>query len=464
MMNSLTVNLHLFFVSFYRPTAQRYKILIEEPQFPSDNYAVRTHLTSRGIDPDDALIIAKPRAGEHLVRTQDVEAILAERGSEIALVWIGGVNFLTGQVFDIPMITAEAKRAGCTVGWDLAHAAGNVVLNLHDWDVDFAAWCSYKYLNAGPGAIAGAFVHERHGNNPNLPRYAGWWGNDPETRFRMQLQPEFVPRAGADGWQISNPPILAMAPLQASLELFDRATMPALRTKSISLTAYLRSLLERIKGYGKSFDIITPREIDDCGCQLSIVVHEHARDVLAKLEQPARRAISASRTSSVPPRHRCTTRSTRPGGSVTSSPSVFRNKLAPRMTKQIAIVGAGLAGPLLACYLARDGFDVTLFERRGDPRIAGFTGGRSINLALSARGIDALQRIGLADEVAQIGHPHARPHAPRAGWHAGVSSTTAQTTPMRSTPSPARAEPDPRERGGEVLKREDVLRSPLPVG
>jgi kynureninase len=284
MMNSLTVNLHLLFISFYRPTRDRYKILIEEPQFPSDNYAVRTHLLTRGIDPVDGLIIAKPRAGEHLVRTQDVEAILAERGKEIALVWMGGVNFLTGQVFDIPTITAEAKRAGCVVGWDLAHAAGNVVLNLHDWDVDFAAWCSYKYLNAGPGAIAGAFVHERHGNNSDIPRYAGWWGNDPATRFRMQLQPEFVPRAGADGWQISNPPILAMAPLQASLELFDRATMTALRTKSIALTSYLRSLLERIKSLGKSFDIITPREMDDCGCQLSIVVHENAKDVLAKLE------------------------------------------------------------------------------------------------------------------------------------------------------------------------------------
>src|SRR4051794_14357865 len=285
MMNSLTVNLHLLFVSFYRPTRERYKILIEEPQFPSDNYAVRTHVKSRGIDPKDALIVARPRDGEHLVRTQDVEAILAERGNETALVWLGGVNFPPGQVFDMPTITAEAKRAGCTVGWDLAHAAGNVVLNLHDWDVDFAAWCSYKYLNAGPGAIAGAFVHQRHGNNPDLPRYAGWWGNDPAPPSRWHFQPGFVPRPGADGWQISNPPILAMAPLQASLELFDRATMPNLRAKSILLTGYLRFLLERIKSYGKSFDIITPREVDDCGCQLSIVVHEQAKDVLAKLDK-----------------------------------------------------------------------------------------------------------------------------------------------------------------------------------
>lgn len=282
MMNSLTVNLHLLFVSFFRPTAQRYRILIEDPCFPSDNYAVRTHLRTRGLDPSDALVIAKPRSGQHVIHTDDIEAILQRDGDSIALVWLGGVNFLTGQVFDMRRITAAAHRKGCVVGWDLAHAAGNIPVQLHDWDVDFAAWCSYKYLNSGPGAIAGAFVHEKHGQNLDLPRYAGWWGNDPDTRFLMQLQPEFVPREGADGWQISNPPILSMAPLVASLELFDRATMPALREKSIRLTGYLRELLEASAALAK-FQIITPRQADACGCQLSILVHDRAKHVLESL-------------------------------------------------------------------------------------------------------------------------------------------------------------------------------------
>lgn len=282
MMNSLTVNLHLLLVSFFRPTRQRFKILIEEPCFPSDNYAVRTHLQTRGFDPADALVIVRPQSGEHVIRTEDIEATLAEQGDSIALVWIGGVNFLTGQVFDMRRITEAAHRKGCIVGWDLAHAAGNVLLQLHDWDVDFAAWCSYKYLNSGPGAIAGAFVHQKHGQNPDLPRYAGWWGNDPATRFRMQLEPQFVPREGADGWQISNPPILTMAPLVASLELFDRATLPALREKSIRLTGYLRNLLDGLDGRSQ-FQIITPRDADACGCQLSILVHERARPVLDAL-------------------------------------------------------------------------------------------------------------------------------------------------------------------------------------
>jgi kynureninase len=269
MMNSLTVNLHLLFASFFRPTSDRYKILIEDPCFPSDNYAVRTHLQTRGLDPRDAL----------LTFTDDIEPVLETRGHEISLVWIGGVNFLTGRVFDMARITDLAHKHGAMIGWDLAHGAGNIVMQLHDWNVDFAAWCSYKYLNSGPGAIAGAFVHERYANDPSIPRYAGWWGNDPATRFKMQLQPEFVPRAGADGWQISNPPILAMAPLQASLEIFDRATMPALRAKTEKLTPYLRYLLERSPSFGKKFDIITPREPGAHGCQLSIVVHENAKRV-----------------------------------------------------------------------------------------------------------------------------------------------------------------------------------------
>jgi kynureninase len=289
MMNSLTVNLHLLFASFFRPTSERYKILIEDPCFPSDNYAVRTHLQTRGLDPNDALLIAKPSSANETISIDDIEAIFERRGKHIALVWISGVNFLTGQVFDMARITEIAHKHGAIVGWDLAHGAGNIITHLHDWDVDFAAWCSYKYLNSGPGAIAGAFVHERHGNDPSILRYAGWWGNDPTTRFKMQLQPEFVPRAGADGWQISNPPILAMAPLQASLEIFDSATMPALRDKSIKLTCYLRFLLERLPSFGTKFDIITPREIEAQGCQLSILVHENAKQV-----QDALRAAGAT--------------------------------------------------------------------------------------------------------------------------------------------------------------------------
>jgi kynureninase len=238
-MNALTVNLHLLLVSFYRPAGRRVKILIESNAFPSDLYAVRSQLAFHGHDPDECLLVAEPREGEQALRTEDVESLLDRRGEEIALLLFGGVNFVTGQLFDLRRLTAAAQRNGCVAGFDLAHAAGNVPLQLHDWGVDFAAWCSYKYLNAGPGAVAGCFVHERHGSDPGLPRFAGWWGNDPETRFRMQLQRRFVPVAGADGWQLSNPPILALAPLKPSLELFDEAGIGALREKSLRLTGYL---------------------------------------------------------------------------------------------------------------------------------------------------------------------------------------------------------------------------------
>jgi kynureninase len=201
--------------------------------------------------------------------------MLDAQGSQIALVWINGVNYFTGQVFDMPRITAAARRHGCTVGFDLAHAAGNVPLRLHDWDVDFACWCSYKYLNAGPGAVAGCFVHERHGAADGPPRYAGWWGDDPESRFEMHRAEEFVPQPGAAGWQISNPPILAMAPLRASLDIFDEAGMDALRRKSVLLTGYLRYLLEAAPGAG--FEIVTPAEPAAQGCQLSILVHDQPR-------------------------------------------------------------------------------------------------------------------------------------------------------------------------------------------
>ncbi len=282
MMNSLTVNLHLMMVSFYQPTKTRYRILIEDLVFPSDMYAVKTHLRSRGLDPADALMIIKPRDEEAVIRTDAVEEVLQRDGESIALVMMAGVNFFTGQAIDMGRITAAGHRAGCMVGFDLAHAAGNLELHLHEWNVDFAVWCSYKYLNAGPGAVAGCFVHERHGGNAELNRYGGWWGNDPTSRFKMHLIPEFVPQRGAEGWQLSNPPILAMAPLRASLEIFDEATMPALRAKSLTLSGYLRFLLDRKPS--TLWTVITPREDDARGAQLSIMVQDHPRERFKALE------------------------------------------------------------------------------------------------------------------------------------------------------------------------------------
>lgn len=282
-MNSLTVNLHLMMATFYRPTKSRFKILMEDPAFPSDTYAIKTQIVHHGLSAKEALILARPRGGEFTVRTEEILDLMGKHADELAVVLIGGVNFFTGQLFDIPTITAAAQKHGITVGVDLAHAIGNVPLSLHDWDVDFAVWCSYKYLNAGPGAVAGAFVHQRHATNTNLPRLAGWFGNDPNTRFRMHLEPEFIPVPSADGWQISNPPILSMAPLRASLAIFEEAGMDALRQKSIKLTNYLQFLLED-GGASKLFNVITPREAGERGCQLSIQAQEHPKELFAKLE------------------------------------------------------------------------------------------------------------------------------------------------------------------------------------
>jgi kynureninase len=283
-MNSLTVNLHLMMATFYHPTKSRFRILMEDPAFPSDTYAIKTQIVHHGLSAKEALILARPRSGEFKVRTEEILDLIEKYAEELAVVLIGGVNFFTGQLFDIPKITAAAQKHGITVGVDLAHAIGNVPLSLHDWNVDFAVWCSYKYLNAGPGAVAGAFVHARHATNTNLPRLAGWFGNDPNTRFRMHLEPEFIPVPSADGWQISNPPILSMAPLRASLAIFEEAGgMDSLRDKSIKLTSYLQFLLED-RGSGKLFNTITPREASERGCQLSIQVQEHPKELFAKLE------------------------------------------------------------------------------------------------------------------------------------------------------------------------------------
>jgi kynureninase len=283
-MNSLTVNLHLMMATFYRPTKSRFKILMEDPAFPSDTYAIKTQIVHHRLEPKEALVLARPREGEFTVRTEKILDLIEKHADELALVIIGGVNFFTGQWFDIPTITAAAQKRGITIGVDLAHAIGNLPVLLHDWNVDFAVWCSYKYLNGGPGAVAGAFVHERHATNTNLPRLAGWFGNDPNTRFRLHLQPEFIPVASADGWQISNPPILSMAPLRASLAIFEEAGgMESLRQKSIKLTGYLQFLLED-GGSGNRFNVITPREGSERGCQLSIQAQERPKELFGRLE------------------------------------------------------------------------------------------------------------------------------------------------------------------------------------
>ncbi len=280
-MNGLTVNLHLMLSSFYQPTAGRFRILIDEPAFPSDRYAVASHIQQRGIDPHSILLTIGPRPGEHLLRTEDVDELLARRGHEIGVVLLAGVNFLTGQVLDIPRLTTAAQAHGCIVGLDLAHAVGNIPLALHDWGVDFAVWCSYKYLNAGPGAVAGCFVHQRHGERLDLPRLAGWWGNDPATRFRMQREQEFVPRPGASGWQLSNPPILSLVPVAESLALFREAGMTALRERSVRLTGYLLDLLDRLPT--DRCQVITPRDPARRGAQVSLLLTGQGRAALGAL-------------------------------------------------------------------------------------------------------------------------------------------------------------------------------------
>ena len=290
-MNSLTVNLHLLMVSFYRPTPDRCRIVVEDHTFPSDSYAVRSQARFHGFEPDDAVVRLRPRDGEDTLRTEDVVAELRGR-DDIALVLLGAVNYLTGELLDIPAITAAGHAGGAVVGWDLAHAAGNVPLALHDWDVDFAAWCSYKYLNAGPGALAGAFVHEHHLGDSALPRFEGWWSTAEATRFEMT--PTARPPATVEGWQISNPPIFAMGPVRTSLELFDRVGMIALRERSVRLTGYLESLLDEVTAT-RPLAIVTPRDPERRGAQLSLrtpgtkelagrLRHEHG--VIADVREP----------------------------------------------------------------------------------------------------------------------------------------------------------------------------------
>ncbi len=277
-MNTLTVNLHLLMASFFRPSGSRTAILIDAPTFPSDRYAVESQLRLHGLDPARELIVVGPRAGESLVRVEDLEAAISDAGERLAMALLAGVNYATGQVQDIPRLTAAARAVGAVAAWDLAHAAGNIPLSLHDWDVDVAAWCTYKYLNSGPGSVGQVFVHERHGADRAVLRLSGWWGNEPSTRFRMA--DAFEPGIGADGWRISNPPILSLAPVAASLAIFDEVGMAALRARSERLTAYLADLLAEL---APDATIITPADPAARGAMLS-VRHADARTVLERME------------------------------------------------------------------------------------------------------------------------------------------------------------------------------------
>jgi len=276
-MNALTLNLHILLVSFYQPNTKRYKIVIENGAFPSDQYAVESQIRFHGFDPKDALIELVPRNGEKCLQTDDIVHTLRSHGDSISTVLIGGVNYYTGQAFDMEAITKAGQEVGAFVGFDLAHAAGNLKLELHDWNVDFAAWCTYKYMNSGPGSPGGVFIHERH-ENWHGPRFAGWWGHNKETRFDMN--PNFVPISGAEGWQISNAPVLSMACLRKSMNIFDEVGMEALRKKSETLTGFLEYLLMSIND---KLSIITPSSPMQRGCQLSVVVHENGKNVFNKL-------------------------------------------------------------------------------------------------------------------------------------------------------------------------------------
>lgn len=278
-MNTLTVNLHLLLMSFYRPTKQRYKILMEAGAFPSDQYAVETQVRLHGLDPEKAIIEVAPRPGEHLIREEDIFDIIDQESSSLAIILLGGINYYTGQLFNMQSITEAAHRVGAVAGFDLAHVVGNVPLKLHDWEVDFAVWCSYKYLNGGPGAVGGAFIHERHARNINQQRLGGWWGNEESTRFKMEKG--FKPKSRAEGWQISTAQVFNMVALKASLELFESAGMAALRDKSIKLTNYLEFLLKHIENI--KFEIITPKNCKERGAQLSLLFHDKGREIQQKM-------------------------------------------------------------------------------------------------------------------------------------------------------------------------------------
>lgn len=282
-MNQLTVNLHLLMVSFYRPTKQRYKIICEAKAFPSDQYAFESQVRFHNLEPDDAIIEIKPREGEHNIRHEDIISAIETNADSLALVLFGGVNYYTGQLFDMQSITAAAHKSGAYAGFDLAHAAGNVKLHLHDWQVDFACWCSYKYLNSGPGGVAGAFIHQKHHSNSNLPRFAGWWGYKKETRFLMGSGFEPIPTA--EGWQLSNAPVLSMAAHKASLDIFEEAGFENLVAKGRQLSDFLLFILDKINASQKEklIEIITPRSDKEKGCQVSMLMLNRGKEIFQAL-------------------------------------------------------------------------------------------------------------------------------------------------------------------------------------
>lgn len=282
-MNQLTVNLHLLLISFYRPDKKRYKIICEAKAFPSDQYAIESQVRMHNLDPDDAIIEVAPRDGEHTIRTEDILKTIEENGDQIAVVLFGGVNYYTGQVLDMQNITKAAHKAGAYCGFDLAHAAGNIEINLHDWDADFACWCSYKYLNSGPGGVAGAYIHQRHHANKELHRLAGWWGHDKESRFKMEKG--FNPILSVEGWQLSNAPVLSMAAHLASLEIFEAAGMDRLIWKGRLLSNFLLHILDDInnKSDHKIIEILTPKKDDEHGCQVSMLMLERGKEVFNEL-------------------------------------------------------------------------------------------------------------------------------------------------------------------------------------
>ncbi len=278
-MNGLSVNLHLMMVSFYQPKGKRTKIICEAKAFPSDQYMLESQVKFHGLNPEETIIEVSPREGEHCIRQEDILSCIEEVGDELALVFWGGVNYYTGQVFDMPKITEVAKGVGAFVGFDLAHGVGNVSLNLHDWGVDFACWCSYKYLNSGPGSVSGIFVHNKYEDNKDLPRFAGWWGHDEESRFLMEKG--FVPMKGAQGWQLSNAAVFSMAPCKASMDIFDEVGLPKLIKKSRKLTNFMEFVFNDIsERYDNcNFEIITPKEERYRGCQLSVLMHGQGKEM-----------------------------------------------------------------------------------------------------------------------------------------------------------------------------------------
>jgi kynureninase len=282
-MNHLTVNLHLLLTTFYRPAKNRYKIICEAKAFPSDQYALESHVKLHGLDPGEVIIEVSPREEEYNIRTEDILETIADNADEVAVVLFGGINYYTGKVFNMKTITEAAHNAGAYCGFDLAHAAGNVELHLHDWDVDFACWCSYKYLNSGPGNIAGAYIHERFISDASLPRMAGWWGYDKESRFKMEKN--FKPIPTAEGWQLSNSPIISMAAHKSSLDIFEEAGMENLLKKSKMLTGYLFFILEEINANKKIIEVITPNDEEERGCQVSMLMLEKGKEIFDALKR-----------------------------------------------------------------------------------------------------------------------------------------------------------------------------------